>query len=114
MSAIIRNSYIIEFDQLVPLLLHLLQFILIDLHCKRVMESNKPTCFEPPSLASIDFVRVTLLFFSLRRQLQPRLRIGEHTAPLREKHAHRMIRHYARQFGQVSCERYREKKISIP
>jgi hypothetical protein len=81
MSAIIRNSYTIEFDQLIPLLLHLLQLILIELHRKRVMESNKPMCFEPPSLPSIDFVRVTLLFFSLRRELQPRLRIGEHTAP---------------------------------
>lgn len=39
-------------------------------------------CFEPPSLASIDFVRVALLFFQLIRQLQPRLWTGKHTAPI--------------------------------
>lgn len=72
-SATRRNSYITEFDQLVPLLLRFTSILINGVHCKRVVESNKPTCFEPPSLISIDFVLVTLLFFSLIRQLQPRL-----------------------------------------
>jgi hypothetical protein len=56
-----------------PLLLRYTSILINGVHCKRVVESNKPTCFEPPSLISISFVLVTLLFFSLIRQLQPRL-----------------------------------------
>lgn len=81
MSAILRNSCIIEFDQLVSLLLRLHQLGSNWFALQACHEGHKLTCFEPPSLASISFVCVALLFLSLLRQLQPRLRIGEHTAP---------------------------------